>query len=97
MNGQPVYVFQYFNDRNNSYMKHRGIGKGTIKGGWAKHSPFWGMDGRQDKPLVTKDNGCNGGMAGWISNVVSVPNGSNNLMDRQRWEWLQGKRIHYIW
>ena len=96
-NGKEVYVFQYFNEKDKLvYVSYRGIGKGTIKGGCETNTKpiLWGMwNIDKTKPLVITE-GQPDAMAVWQSgykNVVSVPNGSNNLkwIDHN-WEWLQG-------
>lgn len=95
--GQEVYAFQYFNDKGKlEYVSYRGLGKGGIKGGCEPNtkSILWGMDNiDKDKPLVITE-GQPDAMVVWQSgykNVVSVPNGSNNLKWIDHcWEWLQG-------
>lgn len=95
-NGQEVYVFQYFNEKNIlEYVSYRGLGKNGIKGGCEKDTKpilwgIWHVD--KSKPLVITE-GQPDAMAVYqagYKNVVSVPNGSNNLKWIQsNWEWLQ--------
>jgi len=93
---KPVYVFQYFNDKNIlEYVSYREILKGGSKGGCEKNtkSILWGM-WHIDKsvPLVITE-GQPDAMAIWQSgykNVVSVPSGANNFTwINNCWEWLQ--------
>lgn len=98
-NGNPTYVFQYFDDKEQLiYVSYRGYGKGGIKGGCEENTKaiLWGMwHIDKDKPLVITE-GQPDAMAVWqagYKNVVSVPNGSNNLKWIDHcWEWLQGVR-----
>lgn len=95
-NNQDVYTFQYFDDKNDLiYVSFRGLGKGAIKGGCLKNtkSILWGMwHIDKSKPLVITE-GQPDAMAVWQSgykNVVSVPNGAENLSWIEHcWEWLQ--------
>lgn len=95
-NKQNVYVFQYFNEKNElDYVSYRGLGKGGIKGGCEPNtkSILWNMQNiDRNKPLVITE-GQPDAMAVYESgyeNVVSVPNGSNNLKwITHNWEWLQ--------
>lgn len=95
--GQEVYVFQYFDDSGQLiYVSYRGIGKGAIKGGCEPDTKpiLWGMwHVDKNKPLVITE-GQPDAMAVYESgyhNVVSVPNGSNNMRWIDNcWEWLQG-------
>lgn len=95
-NGKDVYVFQYFNGKGKlEYVSYRGLGKNALKGGCEKDtkSILWGMwHIDKSKPLVITE-GQPDAMAIWQSgykNVVSVPNGSNNLKWIDHcWEWLQ--------
>ena len=96
-NGNDVYVFQYFNENNKlEYVTYRGLGKGAIKGGCEAKtkSILWGMwNIDKSKPLVITE-GQPDAMVVWqcgYENVVSVPNGANNLLWIDHcWEWLQG-------
>lgn len=96
-NGQPVYVFQYFDETEKLiYVSYRGIGKGAIKGGCEPDTKpiLWGMwHIDKDKPVVITE-GQPDAMAVYeagYKNVVSVPNGSNNFKWIDNcWEWLQG-------
>ncbi len=96
-NGKDVYVFPYYNEKDKlEYVSYRGLGKGGIKGGCEPNtkSILWGMNGiNKDKPLVITE-GQPDAMVIWQSgykNVVSVPNGSNNLKWIDHcWDWLQG-------
>lgn len=96
-NGQEVYVFQYFDEKDKLiYISYRGLGKGAIKGGCEPNTKpiLWGMwHIDKEKPVVI----CEGqpdAMAIWQSgykNVVSVPNGAKNLKWIEHcWDWLQG-------
>lgn len=94
-NKQDVYVFQYFNNNVLEYVSYRGLGKKGIKGGCEPNtkSILWGMDKvDKSKPLVITE-GQPDAMVVWQSgykNVVSVPNGSNNLKWIDHcWDWLQ--------
>lgn len=95
-NGQGVYVFQYFNEKDElEYVSYRGLGKGALKGGCEKNSKpiLWGMwHINKDKPMIITE-GQPDAMAVWEAgerNVVSVPNGSNNFQWIDNcWEWLQ--------
>lgn len=90
------YVFQYFDEKDKLvFVTYREAKKGGNKGGCEKDTKpiLWGMwHIDTTKPLVI----CEGqpdAMAIWQSgykNVVSVPNGSNNLTWIEHcWEWLQ--------
>lgn len=94
--GQGVYVFQYFDEREDLvYLSYRGLGKGATKGGCEPNTKailwgIWHID--KTKPLVITE-GQPDAMAVWQSgykNVVSVPSGSNNFTWIDHcWEWLQ--------
>ena len=96
-NKQPVYGFQYFNEKGElEYISYRGLGKDGIKGGCEANTKpiLWGMwHVDKDKPLVLTE-GQPDAMAVWqagYKNVVSVPNGANNLKWIEHcWSWLQG-------
>lgn len=93
---QEVYAFQYFDDKSQiPYVSYRGLGKGGIKGGCEPNtkSILWGMwHIDKTKPLAITE-GQPDAMVVWQSgykNVVSVPNGSNNLLWIDHcWEWLK--------
>ena len=95
--GKPVYVFQYFNEKDElEYVSYRGLGKEGIKGGCEADtkSILWGMwHIDKEKPVVITE-GQPDAMAVWQSgykNVVSVPNGAKNMKWVEHcWEWLQG-------
>ena len=94
---KPVYVFQYFNEKNElEYVSYRGIGKNTEKGGCEKNTKaiLWGMwQIDTEKPVVITEGQIDA-LAVWqagYKNVVSVPSGANNLTWIEYcWEWLQG-------
>lgn len=96
-NNQDVYVFQYFNEKNELiYVSYRGLGKGSLKGGCEANTKaiLWGMwHIDKDKPLVITE-GQPDAMAVWqagYKNVVSVPNGSKNFKWIDHcWDWLKG-------
>lgn len=95
-NNNDVYVFQYFDDKNQLiYVSYRGLGKGAIKGGCEKNtkSILWGMwHADYNLPLVITEGQIDA-MAVWqagYSNVVSVPNGASNLKWIDHcWDWLK--------
>lgn len=99
-----VYAFQYFNENKElEYVSYRGLGKQGIKGGCVANtkSILWGMDHiDKDKPLVITE-GQPDAMVVWQSgykNVVSVPNGANNLKWIDHcWDWLQGIKEFIVW
>lgn len=102
--GKDVYVFQYFNEKKElEYVSYRGLGKEGIKGGCEPNTKniLWGMDKiDKSKPLVITE-GQPDAMVVWQSgyrNVVSVPNGSNNLKWIDNcWDWLQGIKEFIVW
>ena len=95
--GQEVYAFQYFDESERLiYVSYRGVGKGAIKGGCEPDTKpiLWGMwHVDKNQPLVITEGQPDAMcvyQAGY-KNVVSVPNGSNNLKWIDNcWEWLQG-------
>lgn len=102
--GNDVYVFPYYNQDNKlEYVSYRGLGKGAIKGGCEPNTKpiLWGMNNiDKNKPLVITE-GQPDAMVVWQSgykNVVSVPNGSNNLKWLDTcWEWLKGIKEFIVW
>lgn len=103
-NGKPVYVFQYFDDKDVlRFVSYRGIGKGALKGGCEKNTEpiLWGMNHIDiTKPVVITE-GQPDAMAVYQSgytNVVSVPNGSNNFKWIDScWEWIQQIPEWIVW
>lgn len=102
-NGKDVYVFQYFTDKELTYVSYREPGKGGLKGGCEKDTLpiLWGMNHiDKTKPLVITE-GQPDCMAVWQSgykNVVSVPSGSNNLTWIDNcWGWLQGVKEFIVY
>lgn len=94
---QDVYVFPYQNEKGAlEYVTYRGIGKGAIKGGCEKNTKpiLFGMPGiDKRKPLVITEGqiDCMSVWQAGYTNVVSVPNGSNNFeWINTCWDWLQG-------
>lgn len=98
-NGVNVFVFQYFQDGILKYVSYREIKQGGFKGGCEKNTEaiLWGMWHTEDnKPLVITEGQCDT-LAVWQSgykNVISIPNGANNLAWIENcWEWLKGREI----
>jgi twinkle protein len=95
-NGQPVYVFQYFNEQNKlDYVTYRSVKKGGLKGGCEPNTKpiLWGMwmvD--KTKPVVITE-GQPDAMAVYESgyhNVLSIPSGVNNFAWIENcWDFLQ--------
>ena len=103
-NRQKVYVFNYYNAKNElEYVSYRGIGKGTIKGGCEANTKpiLWGMNNiDKNKPLVITE-GQPDAMVIWqcgYKNVVSVPNGAKNFKWIDNcWDWLQDVKEIIVW
>lgn len=103
-NGKEVYVFQYYNDKNElEYVSYRGIGKNELKGGCEQNTKpiLWGMSHIDKSIPVVITEGQPDAMAVWQAgyrNVVSIPNGAKNFKWIDNcWEWLQDvKEIIYF-
>lgn len=102
-NNNKVYVFQYFNEKNElEYVSYRGVGV-KLKGGCEPNTKaiLWGMDHVDiTKPLVI----CEGQPDAMViyqsgyKNVVSVPAGSNNLnWINYCWDWLEKIDEIIVW
>lgn len=95
-NGNPCFVFQYFDDKNElQFISYREVKKKGFKGGCETNTKpiLWGMWHIDlEKPVVLTE-GQPDAMAVWESgykNVVSVPSGSNNYTWIDHcWDWLQ--------
>lgn len=93
--GMDVFVFQYFDDKNElQYVSYREIKKGGLKGGCEPNTKqiLWGMWHIDiTKPVVITE-GQPDAMAVWeagYKNVVSVPSGCNSFTWIDNcWEWL---------
>ena len=94
--GKEVYTFQYFDQHNKLiYVSYRECGKGGSKGGCETNtkSILWGMwhvDNTKPLCIVEGQPDCAAVWQSGFKNVVSVPNGSNNLKWIDHcWDWLQ--------
>ncbi len=96
-NGQMVYVFPYRNEKGVlEYVSYRGVGDNAIKGGCEKNTKpilFGIKELDKSQPLVITEGQIDC-MSVWQSgfrNVVSVPNGAQNLeWVNTCWDFLQG-------
>lgn len=103
-NGKEVYVFNHFNhEKKLEFVSYRGLGDSGIKGGCVPNTKpiLWGMwHIDRSKPVVFTEGHIDC-MSVWQSgykNVVSVPNGSNNLKWIDNcWEWLEGIKEIIVW
>lgn len=95
-NGKDVFVFQYFDDKDQlQFVSYREIKKGGLKGGCEPNTKqiLWGMWHIDiTKPVIITE-GQPDAMAVWeagYKNVVSVPSGCNSFTWIDNcWEWLQ--------
>lgn len=94
--GMDVFVFQYFDDKNElQYVSYREIKKDGLKGGCEPNTKqiLWGMWHIDTSKPVVITEGQPDAMAVWeagYKNVVSVPSGCNSFTWIDNcWEWLQ--------
>ena len=101
--GTEVYCFPYYDKRDKLiYVSYRGLGKGGIKGGCEPNtkSILWGLWKIDIKKPVVIVEGQPDAMAvseSGYKNVLSVPNGTNNLkwIDHN-WEFLNSIKSDII-